>query len=352
MLNKTSLIRLGLETLYHTRAHVALEPACRGIGVIFTLHRVAAPGAASGPEFGPNGCLEISAEFLDAVIARVRDLGLDLVGIDEAQRRIVEPDGTRFAAFTIDDGYRDSLDVALPVFRRHRCPFTVYVASGLIDRTVNLWWVVLERVIAGADTIRIPLEGRVRTFACENDRDRQAAFEAIYWPLRAMGESGKLHAVRALADRHGVDIAAIDDELGLTAGGLSELARDPLVTIGAHTVDHPALSRLEAGEMEREMAAGRDRLAEILGAAPRHFAYPYGDLGSAGPREFAAAARLGFQTAVTTQKGVITRHHRRRLTALPRISINGNYQDLRLIDVLVSGVPFALSGGLGLRAAG
>jgi hypothetical protein len=28
------------------------------------------------------------------------------------------------------------------------------------------------------------------------------------------------------------------------------------------------------------------------------------------------------------------------MTALPRISLNGDYQDIRLIDVLMSGVPF------------
>jgi peptidoglycan/xylan/chitin deacetylase (PgdA/CDA1 family) len=41
-------------------------------------------------------------------------------------------------AITIDDGYRDSLDVALPVLRRHRQTATIFLVSGLLGRR-NDW---------------------------------------------------------------------------------------------------------------------------------------------------------------------------------------------------------------------
>jgi hypothetical protein len=47
-------------------------------------------------------------------------------------------------------------------------------------------------------------------------------------------------------------------------------------------------------------------------------------------------------TAVTTRKGLIRRSHADRLTALPRVSLNGDYQDLRYLKVMLSGVPCAL----------
>ena len=81
-------------------------------------------------------------------------------------------------------------------------------------------------------------------------------------------------------------------------------------------------------------------IAGHIGEMPRHFAYPFGDASSAGEREFRLARELGFETATTTRKGLIFEHHQEYMTALPRISLNGDYQDIRLIDVLMSGVPF------------
>ncbi|MEA2992706.1 MAG: hypothetical protein QOD40_1626, partial [Alphaproteobacteria bacterium] len=66
---------------------------------------------------------------------------------------------------------------------------------------------------------------------------------------------------------------------------------------------------------------------------------------SAGPREFRLAAELGFKTAVTTRPGVIFSQHQRHLTALPRISLNGEYQRMRYVRVLMSGAATAMWNG-------
>jgi peptidoglycan/xylan/chitin deacetylase (PgdA/CDA1 family) len=82
-----------------------------------------------------------------------------------------------------------------------------------------------------------------------------------------------------------------------------------------------------------------------LGVRPHHFSYPVGDATAAGPREFGMAARLGFKTGVTTRPGVLFPEHRQHLTALPRISVNGQFQRLRYLQVLLSGAATALWSG-------
>ena len=82
-----------------------------------------------------------------------------------------------------------------------------------------------------------------------------------------------------------------------------------------------------------------------LGRLPRHLAYPVGDESSAGPREFELARATGFETAVTTRPGVLFAAHRQHLTALPRITVNGEFQRLRYLDVLLSGAATALHNG-------
>ena len=120
------------------------------------------------------------------------------------------------------------------------------------------------------------------------------------------------------------------------------MAADPLVTIGGHAKGHFAISKLSQTRAYEEMAGGADCIEQELGSRPVHFAFPYGDPGSAGPREFALAREAGFKTAVTTRKGMLFPAHRRHLTALPRVSLNGDYQSLTYTALYLSGAPFAL----------
>ncbi len=48
------------------------------------------------------------------------------------------------------------------------------------------------------------------------------------------------------------------------------------MTIGAHTVTHPILSRLSAEQQHEEIAGSQARLAVELGEVPHLFAYPVG----------------------------------------------------------------------------
>ena len=56
----------------------------------------------------------------------------------------------------------------------------------------------------------------------------------------------------------------------------------------------------------------------------------------------ALAREAGFETAVTTRKGMLFPEHRRHLTALPRVSLSGDYQSPAYTSVFLSGAPFAL----------
>ena len=72
------------------------------------------------------------------------------------------------------------------------------------------------------------------------------------------------------------------------------------------------------------------------------FAYPVGDPTSAGPREFALARECGFACAVTTRPGMLYAEHAAHLWALPRVSVNGLWQNTRDLETLLSGAPLLL----------
>ena len=70
------------------------------------------------------------------------------------------------------------------------------------------------------------------------------------------------------------------------------------IEIGAHTITHPDLSRLDYDACLDEIDGSRRELERLLGVSVRTFAYPYCRFGAAAR---AAVERAGFEAAVSCQ---------------------------------------------------
>jgi peptidoglycan/xylan/chitin deacetylase (PgdA/CDA1 family) len=344
MVARRAVIRAGLEGLYFSGMHRLARQFVAGMGAILTFHRVRPPQPGA---FQPNRALEITPAFLEEVIVALKAANVDLVSLDEVHHRLTGGGSCRrFVALTFDDGYRDNREYAWPILRRHQVPFALYVASDFAEGRGEMWWVALEAAIAGRERIEVDIDGVPIVFDCSTTEAKRASFNAIYNHLRgAQTQADLVRATRQIAERGGIDMHQQSRDFCLGWAELAELAADPLATIGAHTVSHPILSKLAPAEACAEMADGASAIAAKLGHRPAHFAYPVGQPDAAGPREFALAAEVGFKTAVTTRPGVLFPDHGEHLVALPRISVNGEFQRLRYLDVLLSGAPTALMNG-------
>jgi peptidoglycan/xylan/chitin deacetylase (PgdA/CDA1 family) len=344
---KNKIISAGFALFRATGLHRLAAPWTRGIGAILMFHQVR-PWVER--EFAPNRLLEITPEFLDAALTRLRSLGFDIVSLDAALARIGSPSDRPFAALTFDDGYRDTYDYALPVLEKHRAAFTLYVTTGFAERSARLWWFELEEAVRALPDIEVEIAGMPLRLPCETVAQKQAAFATLYRLLRAGPDDRLLDAIALLCAKAGVDSAALAEALCLDWAGVETMGRHPLCTIGVHTLTHPRLAKHDAEFVRRELADSRNRIEAQIGRSAHHLAYPVGDPTSAGEREFALAEELGFMSAVTTRPGMIFEDHRGRRCGLPRLSINGNWQTLDSLEILVSGAPFALW-NLGRRVA-
>ena len=338
---KDRIIGAGFAAFRATGLHKLAGVATRGQGAVLMFHNVR-PWRPAMPGFTPNRLLEITPEFLDEALILVKRMGFDIVGLDEIPARLAMKGSRAFAALTFDDGYRDTMDFVLPVLERHQAPFAVFVATGFADRTAGMWWAELEEALRAAAHVEIVDDDLSLSLSATTPREKSEAFARIYWALRGGSEERLLRIVGGLAKRNGVDGAAIVEALCMDWVQLAALARHPLATIGAHTVSHKMLAKWPANLARAEMLRSKERIEEKLGRPVRHFAYPVGDPTSAGQREFEMARELGFVTAVTTRPGMIFPAHRDHPTALPRVSVNGNWQNSGYLEVLLSGAPFAL----------
>lgn len=329
--------------LQATGSHKLMAPWTEGMGAIFMLHEV---NPTPSRAFDPNGILRITPEFLEQVILMVRDGGLDIVTLDEAHRRLIRGDQSRrFVCFTLDDGYRDNKEFAYPIFKKHNVPFTIYVPAKYPSGEGVLWWRALQDIIAKEDVIDAVVKDIPRCFPTSDLKGKWDCFNEIYWWLRDEHPSRQIGFIRSLADAYRFDLEGQCRDLIMTWDEIRFLQNDPLVTIGAHTVAHETLSKLSDEALLADTQESLSSLEGELGFRPTHMSYPYGDETSAGPREFQLMRELGLKTAVTTRKGLIYADHKDHLTALPRVSLNGNYQCEEFVSLYLSGAVFALWNG-------
>ncbi len=344
-MSRTAILKTGFEAIYHSRAAAMLSGRWGGLGVIFCLHQVT-PGGGTQSGFAPNSNLEIAPEFLSDIITLVKSLGYEPVSTSTAVERLKSGrKGNRFAVFTLDDGYKDNQLHALPVFQKHQCPFTIYVAPRIADGTCEIWWRGLEAVIAKARHLNVDINGKLFVGDIQSEPAKWSAWQALAPQLQAMPEFAQRDCIRQLAERNHVDLNAICRSAAMTWDELRELNSNPLVTIGAHTLNHYNLLKLPEADARREIVESRQRVAAELNAPVEHFAFPYGNRDAAGPREFTMSEKAGFQSSVVTRMGTLQPEHANHLHALPRIMISGRFQKIRYIEALLSGVPARLSNG-------
>lgn len=334
-------IRGGLEAVA-LAAGIGLVRCPNSKGVIFTLHQVRPAGNA---RFAPNTHLAVTPEFLDNTIKMLLSQGWIPARLDDMPRLLEETGpGERYMAFTLDDGYRDNVEYAHPVFKKYEVPYTVFVASGFADRSRSIWWITLEEMLERRDEITVRMCEEERTFPTRSTLEKYAAYDYISNQFDIKDEDVFVAGIDDAARRAGIEPLDIVDREILDEDGLRNFSSDPLVVLGAHSVSHINLARADRARMNSEISVSTDHVHSLTGTKPRSFAYPYGYQDAACMREFKAARDHGFAVGVTTRPGLLEKDNAQRPMALPRVSLNGYHQKTRYVKALLTGIPFSWAG--------
>ncbi len=325
-----------LKAVLHYIGTRLARPVYGGAGSILALHRVVPETQRS--RLSVNRALEITPEDLEKIIKLLKRKGYDFVAMDDVLKRLQSRDGRRFIAFTLDDGYRDNAEHALPVFERHNVPFTVYVTKAFSEHRDCLWWFSLEKALVKRDRLEFADRGEKQAFDLTDDKSRLVVFESLARGIRSLGRSERDEFLCALFDGVNVDPLRATRELILNEDELRRLAQHRLVTIGAHTVHHLTSNVLDEAELRAEFRESTEWAQQLCGREVRHLAYPFGGRNAVGAREFRVARECGFATAVTTRFANVFRPHAQNPWSLPRLEISGNYRAEVFTERSVSGL--------------
>lgn len=304
-----------------------------GIGHILMFHRV--QREISGNRIWANAYLEVTTDFLEEVIIYFRNHGYYFASLDEIAECIAKD--RSFVSFTFDDGFRDNLELAYPVLARHGVPMSVFVATGFPEHSAILWWNEIERLLLGRKKLSLSLGDRPLELDLSTPEQKQTAFRRIAHHIRNSPEGSIADRLSALYAQFDIDPHASVKQLALSWDEVKELSRLPKVTIGAHTINHPVLSRLDDEACRREIAGSKSQLQEKLGQEVSHFAYPFGGPGDISARHAQIACDLGFKSALTTYSSNVHRAHANFPFELPRIAV-GMSMTGRTFDLIRHGV--------------
>lgn len=210
---------------------------------------------------------------------------------------------SRSLCITFDDGYADNAEVALPILLELDLPATFFVATGFLDGG-RMWNdTVIEAVRRlPAGLLDLSAQG-LGAHVLEGPASRAEIAQDILRRIKHRPSAGRHAAAtyleRLCSENLPKDLMMRSDQVqALRAAGMD---------VGAHTVSHPILARLNPDESRREIAEGREVLESLLREPVRLFAYPNGRPVQDYASEHVAMVRsLGFETAVSTKWGVST----------------------------------------------
>jgi peptidoglycan/xylan/chitin deacetylase (PgdA/CDA1 family) len=257
------------------------------------------------------GAMAIRSEFLERMIVDLRRRGIALVSLSEALKLAT---GTPwpFIALTFDDGYRDNYEVAYHILKKFDVPFAIFLTTGLIDRTLPMWWHVLEHVIDR--NVSIEYEGV--KLASRTKRAKAIAYRLTSEYFRHLDQCDVISATDALIAKNDSRLTRADAfNQALDWNMIREMAGSGLATFGGHTISHPLLRQLDRTSLVAEIGGCRHRLFEAGGIEPAYFAYPFGQT-----RRSAHWPRLSLKKPVSLRP---SRHMRafldRTISSIPSI---------------------------------
>ncbi len=165
---------------------------------------------------------------------------------------------------TIDDGDISFYNIIFPVLKKYRIPATLFVSPKVCRDESNYWFqeinafdqAELKRVIASVTGI--PVKPLLKSKP-----------ESILKSMRIARINEIIHKYRK-------GKPSLIPFQNITARQLKEIDKSGLVTIGAHTLNHPILKNENDADSYNEISKSIDELSDMLDHEIRYFAYPNG----------------------------------------------------------------------------
>jgi len=320
------------------------KPFFAGKGIIFMLHRVLPEIERSA--YSLNKDLAITPEKLEEFILFFKQKGYVFISLDELADYF---DGKikfqqKFICLTFDDGYKDNLIYGLPILKKHNVPATIYVTNCLPNGTAIMWWYLFENHVKSYNELILNSSKGVSEFHWVDEQDAFSQFGQVSQAIKEI-PGNELPAL--LSQGFGLSVSEMEKQgvsISLSWDEIKELSNDPLITIGAHTMNHISVKQQMEELVVEEMKSSKSEIEKYIGKEVVHFAYPFGGELDVSKRELEIAAKVGFRTSTLNQAGSIFKSNKKSKQALARMPLGNRIDNERMSNYLNGIYHFSVNG--------
>lgn len=286
------------------------------------LHRVA---EQDENKLYANENMKVSPRHLECFILDAKRKGYSFIALSDLAKILnSKTELSRLIILTLDDGYRDNIENAVPIFREYGVPFTIFINTFFVESHVSPWWYLLENLLLA----RREIIWGGRTY----NTSTMASKEMFFLHLRETALFSQGGAAMMINSLCGQNDFHIDDHANffMNWSDLRALSREPLAELGNHGHSHVNLKEIGGSAIREEFIVANELIYENIGCYPRHYCVPYGLYDACAVN---VLRELGAETCVTTSPGVITKKSIRALLELPRFMLTeGKCMDNFLVD--------------------
>jgi peptidoglycan/xylan/chitin deacetylase (PgdA/CDA1 family) len=247
------------------------------------------------------------------------------------------PRGRPIACVTFDDGYLNNRTVAYPILASLGIPATIYLTTGFVGTSRSLWTTTLELALSQSHGLPLELSDlgmmpRVLT----RDSFKPLTAEIIA-RLKRLAPVPRETALASLLGQ--LPTPHVPDAFRFMSWpDVSAVMSSGLIAIGAHTVNHELLSRLETSDVVFEVGSSIATIAAETGQRVLTFAYPNGTTADFDDRSKQIVRDAGCIGAVSTRYGLNGAREDR--FALRRVVI-GAFDTIASFRIRCAGMPGA-----------
>ena len=285
----------------------------RPVGYIYMFHMV----CPKGDHLAPIDELRVSPEFFEDFL-KAQQKRLEFISIDEVPERMANHRQSKpFGVITFDDGYEDNYTYAYPILKKLSIPFTIYVSVCLVDDHTPIWNypLIIERIIKQNGELNI--EGK--HYDCSTEEQNKHTFHQLKVLLFSLPYAHLQEEFRQLFAEYLTD--DVFPQNTLTWEQIAQLSKDPLCTIGSHTMTHCRLTITDIASLQYELGESKSLLEQHVCKPVEHLSYPYGWKTDVSAEAITYAQQARYKTALRSFGGPI-RKQDVDLFNLKRIQVN------------------------------
>ena len=291
----------------------------RGI-TLFMLHRMT---HASLPDSGKATSRHLRRCLRYLVRNKYNFISLERLVLSLRNEEVLPP---KPVVFTLDDGYADQADIAVPIFLEFDCPVTLFVITGMLDHALWPWDAKVSWIIetTGKTSLNTTISGHSLSLNLGDSYQKRLARRLLHNHIREASATDIPEILLQLASDADVVLPqeAPDAYRPLSWEMARQLEQDG-VQFAPHSVTHNILSRLSRESQEREIHDSWLTMTNELARPLKIFCYPAGRAQDFGHREIETLKSNGFLGAVTTIPGVYKSEYstEKHVYRLPRFSL-------------------------------